>query len=77
MLRRLIREDISLAYVPAAEPALVMVDPVQIEQVVLNLVLNARDAVPGGSIRVEVSKLAAADVVRPAVRRRRRTCVCA
>ena len=41
---------------PAPAPAIVRVDPTQIEQAILNLVLNARDALPGGGvIRVEVA----------------------
>ena len=48
MLRRLIGEDIDLITVlnPALDP--VKIDPVQVEQIITNLVINARDAMPGG-----------------------------
>jgi len=56
MLGRLIREDITLTCELARQPATVKVDPTQIEQAILNLVLNARDALPtGGHIRLEVA----------------------
>ncbi|HEY3256622.1 MAG TPA: ATP-binding protein, partial [Polyangiaceae bacterium] len=56
MLRRLIGEDISLTVTLSPRAALVKADPGQIEQVILNLVLNARDAIEsGGRISVESS----------------------
>ncbi|MEO8903647.1 MAG: ATP-binding protein [Polyangiaceae bacterium] len=54
MLRRLIGEDIELRVCLSARPALVKADPGQIEQVILNLVVNARDALEhGGRISIE------------------------
>jgi CheY-like chemotaxis protein len=58
MLSRLISEDIELRF--AAEPALwqVKVDPGQIEQVIMNLVVNARDAMPeGGKLTIETANV--------------------
>ncbi|HXR18084.1 MAG TPA: ATP-binding protein, partial [Terriglobales bacterium] len=48
MLPRLIGEDIELVFVPGQDLGKVKADPVQIEQVVMNLAANARDAMPGG-----------------------------
>jgi two-component system cell cycle sensor histidine kinase/response regulator CckA len=56
MLSRMLPENISLVPDPAPHPAWVRVDPSQIEQVLLNLVLNSRDALPnGGQIRIAVA----------------------
>ncbi len=48
MVRRLIGEDIDLCVVPGRDLGLVKTDPGQIEQVIMNLVVNARDAMPHG-----------------------------
>ncbi len=54
MLRRLIGEDVVLSTDLRARQAWVLADPSHVEQVVLNLILNARDAMPdGGSIAIE------------------------
>jgi PAS domain S-box-containing protein len=54
MLQRLIGEDIDLVTVLDAQLGCVKVDPGQIEQVVLNLSINARDAMPdGGRLTIE------------------------
>jgi signal transduction histidine kinase len=54
MLRRLIGDNIELIAVPDPHLGLVKADPGQIEQVIMNLVVNAKDAMPdGGRISVE------------------------
>jgi PAS domain S-box-containing protein len=61
MLDRVIREDIQLMCAFSAGPAVVRIDPSEFEQVVLNLVINARDAMPaGGRINIDISQVDAA-----------------
>ena len=56
MLRRLIGEDIQLTMRPSAEDLCIKVDPSFIEQIVMNLVVNARDAMPkGGRVSIETA----------------------
>jgi len=58
MLRRLLREDIELTFMTAAELDRVCADLGQIEQIVMNLVVNARDAIEGkGAIVIETANL--------------------
>jgi signal transduction histidine kinase len=56
MLRRVIGEDIELKVELADDLGMVKVDPVQMEQVILNLVVNAKDAMPqGGKLSFETA----------------------
>jgi len=56
LLRRVVGEAVSLTVAPAASDAVAMIDPSQFEAALMNLVVNARDAVSqGGVIRVETS----------------------
>ncbi len=48
MLQRLIREDVELSFSPFPQELPVMADVNQVEQVIINLVTNARDAMPRG-----------------------------
>ncbi|HYM79090.1 MAG TPA: ATP-binding protein [Candidatus Dormibacteraeota bacterium] len=58
MLRRLIGEDIEVHTVRARDLGTVEADPGQIEQVLMNLSLNARDAMPyGGKLTLETSNV--------------------
>lgn len=53
LLRRIIGDDIDLTTELRADPAVILGDPTQIDQVLLNLAINARDAMPkGGSLFV-------------------------
>jgi PAS domain S-box-containing protein len=62
MLVRLIGEDIDLAIRPAPRLWPVRVDAGQMEQVVMNLVVNARDAMPeGGKLTIETSNITLGD----------------
>jgi two-component system, cell cycle sensor histidine kinase and response regulator CckA len=73
MLPRLIGEDIELVFTPAQDLGKVRADPIQIEQVVMNLAANARDAMPGGgtltietaAVRVDESYVQRHSIVPP------------
>jgi two-component system cell cycle sensor histidine kinase/response regulator CckA len=58
MLRRLVGERVSIETLLSATPATLMADAVQLQQVIVNLVVNARDAMPdGGIVTVETTDL--------------------
>jgi PAS domain S-box-containing protein len=58
MVQRLIGEDIDVFLHPAAQLWTIFADPTQIEQVVMNLAINARDAMPsGGRLLIETHNL--------------------
>ncbi len=65
LLRRLLGEQVRLTVTQASTLAPVRVDPGQIEQVLVNLAVNARDAMPdGGALTIATTMVAAADVTR-------------
>jgi two-component system, cell cycle sensor histidine kinase and response regulator CckA len=58
MLRRLIGEEIELAWIPGADLWSVKIDPAQVDQILANLCVNARDAINGtGRISVETKNI--------------------
>lgn len=58
MLQRLVGEEIQLTWVPGTATWPVMVDPVQLDQVLANLAVNARDAIVGvGKITIETANV--------------------
>jgi signal transduction histidine kinase/CheY-like chemotaxis protein len=67
MLAGVIREDIELVMRIDSGRAAVMIDPSDLEQILFNLVLNARDALPdGGAIRVEAARTTVDAATHPA-----------
>jgi signal transduction histidine kinase len=63
LLQRLIGEHIELHVVRLPGAAAVKADPTQVEQVILNLAVNARDAMPGGgTLSIELSKVRAEEL---------------
>ena len=58
MIRRVIREDVAVTVRLAPDVQRIKADPAQIDQVLLNLVLNARDAMPaGGRLTIETDNV--------------------
>ena len=64
MLRRLIGEDIEFVIEASPDPWTVRADPSQMEQILMNLVVNARDAMPrGGKLRISTGTVALASPI--------------
>ena len=62
MLRRLIGENVDVAWQPSPEPARVLMDPSQLDQILINLCVNARDAIDGdGQIAIATGQAHFAD----------------
>ena len=63
MLGRMISEDVRLEWSPCEEPCRISIDPTQLDQVLANLIINARDAMgSGGSIRIATKIVPGAQV---------------
>ena len=59
MLRRLVGEDMDLVWLPGADVCMVRMDPSQIDQILVNLVVNARDAIQDvGQVSIETGNVA-------------------
>lgn len=58
ILKRLVREDISFTFHAGESLARIKADPGQIEQIIMNLAVNASDAMPsGGSLKIETQNV--------------------
>jgi CheY-like chemotaxis protein len=58
MLRRVVGEDIDLTWKPSADPCIIRMDPSQIDQILANLTINARDAIEGvGAISISTGQV--------------------
>jgi DNA-binding LacI/PurR family transcriptional regulator/signal transduction histidine kinase/ActR/RegA family two-component response regulator len=66
MIRHLLGPTIELSTVLSAEAGCILIDPTQLEQAIVNLCVNGRDAMPGGgSLKIETGRRPAAEVAAP------------
>ena len=62
MLRRIIGEDIDIAWMPGRNLWKIRIDPAQVDQILANLLVNARDAIKGeGKVTIDTQNLAAGE----------------
>ena len=67
MLGKITGENIKLEFSPREGITLIKIDPTHLEQVIMNLVINARDAMPGGgTITIKTEETGSADGLPPA-----------
>jgi len=63
MLSRLIGDEVELVTVPGSDLGAIQADPIQIEQILMNLAINSRDAMPqGGRITIETANVEIPDI---------------
>jgi two-component system, cell cycle sensor histidine kinase and response regulator CckA len=66
VLRRLIGENITIVWIPDEHRTLVKVDPTQIDQILVNLCINSRDAIAGiGKIIIETGQFCEKKTLKP------------
>ncbi len=64
LIKRIIGEDIAVVFKKAEEPLYVNIDRAQVTQVIMNLCVNARDAMPdGGTLTIETKRIQSADAL--------------